>query len=139
MLKKNELAEFHKYKMQGTALGRLKVNEFNTSLASGIPHEMAKLFLFLTFRKMGHNLLTECQDKESGRRVDLVDLTVAESFEAETDPVRCSRLLELPVNLVAVNWSWDNEKWVKLKAKELKVRAKEFMVFRYDDKTEWVN
>jgi hypothetical protein len=137
-MNKFEIAEFHKYQMQGTALGRLKPNEFNTSPASSIPHEVAKLVLFLTFRKLGHNLLTECQEKDSGRRVDIVDISTGESYEAETTPERCARFLDQPVNLIAVNWSWDNPKWVALKAKASKIRAKEFMVFRYDTKMEAV-
>lgn len=137
-MNKFEIANFHRYKTQGTALGRLKVNEFNVSVGNSFPHEIAKLVLFLTFRKQGHNLLTECQEKESGRRVDLVDISTGESYEAECEIHRAVRFLELPVNLIAVNWSWDNPKWIAAKAKVPKVRAKEFMIFRYENKVEAV-
>lgn len=121
-LTKNELDTWRQYsKMKGSNIHRCKVNNLNVHFNGDYEHELAKFKLFWELRKQGSKIITECWDKEGNRR-DLVDISAREIYEIETTPERAARFMGQPINIIPVGWSFEDEKWKRLKAKKRKIK-----------------
>jgi len=116
-LTKSELDTWRQYsKMKGSNIHRCKVNTLNVHFNGEYEHELAKFKIFWDLRKNGSKVITECWDKEGNRR-DLVDISTGEVYEIETTPERAARFIGQHINIIPVGWSFEDEKWIKLKEK----------------------
>ena len=102
MMTKEERKRWYRYhKRGGHNLSRCKINQFNVSSGDSFKHEAGKLKKFMELRKLGNLLITEAVDNQTGKRRDVVDLTMGEIYEIETDKRRAKRH-EKGINVIMV-------------------------------------
>jgi hypothetical protein len=91
-MKKNEFEYYKKFGIQGAKpYAKRAINTIVPHTQNTLEHEVAKFVEAYNRIKMGHKIITEALEKETGLRRDLVDLTEQVIVEIETDKQRAKR------------------------------------------------
>lgn len=95
-IKSNELEFYKRFGIQGSPpYAKRAINTVVPHIHNSLEHEVAKFIEAYNRIKMGHKIITEAFEKETGLRRDLVDLTDQEIVEIETNPQRAKRFKEI--------------------------------------------
>jgi len=100
MLKQSVMRSFHTPGCSNY-VKRAKNAIFITPMNS-IEHEIAKLNLCYSLKKLGYDFITEAVENKTGLRRDVVCLDTGEIFEVETTPERAKRFEGTGVTVISL-------------------------------------